>query len=72
MEVQLLYSHFYLVTTDLTVFHNKEQNSYDVYIGLALLERVNIAPEDLQHKMLIGRLRNFVILKKLLDTTIER
>ena len=46
------------VKTDLSVFLNSEESTHDVYLGLALLERVKIDPSDLQHKMLVGRLRN--------------
>ena len=44
--------------TDLSVFLNTAESDYEVYIGLALLERVKVSPDDLQHKMLIGRLYN--------------
>jgi predicted nucleic acid-binding Zn-ribbon protein len=44
--------------SDISVFRNEECNSYEVYINLALLERVSIDPDTLQHKMFIGRLYN--------------
>ena len=44
------------VATDLFISINSADSSYEVYIGLALLERVKIDPEQLQHKMLVGRL----------------
>ena len=46
------------IATDISVFLNSSESQYDVYLGVALLERVDIDPESLQHKMLVGRLRN--------------
>lgn len=46
------------IATDLSVFLNEEESSFDAYIGVALLERVPISPEALDHKMLVGRLFN--------------
>lgn len=46
------------IETDLSVFLNNEESSFDAYIGVALLERVPISPEALGHKMLVGRLFN--------------
>ncbi len=45
-------------TSDMTIFSSSGGKSYDVYLGLALLERVSAAPESVQRKMLIGRLHN--------------
>ncbi|MCK5803990.1 MAG: hypothetical protein KAI66_14225, partial [Lentisphaeria bacterium] len=45
-------------STDLSVFLNVEDSTYDSYIGVALLERVDIDPKNLQQKMLVGRLYN--------------
>lgn len=46
------------IGTDLSVFLNKDESTYDAYIGVALLERVPISPEALGQKMLVGRLYN--------------
>ena len=45
-------------STDLTVFLQHGGETYEVYIGLALLERVGIDRESLARKMLVGRLFN--------------
>jgi len=56
-------------TSDLSVFLSRSATTYDVYIGVALLERVGADPEDVQRKMLIGRLCNAgFTLRKLCDT----
>ena len=44
--------------TDFSIIYNETESSYDAYLGVALLERVNISGEDIQHKMLVGRLYN--------------
>ncbi len=44
--------------SDITVFRNRSESTFDVYIGVALLERVGADPDDIQRKMLIGRLAN--------------
>ena len=54
------------MSTDLSVFLNSAESDYEVYIGLALLERVKVSPEDVQHKMLIGRLYNAGVKLKVL------
>ena len=46
------------IDTDLSVFVNSEESEFYVYLGVALLERVSISPENIAHKMLIGRLYN--------------
>ena len=45
-------------TSDLSVFLSQNATTYDVYIGVALLERVGATPEEVQRKMLVGRLYN--------------
>jgi hypothetical protein len=45
-------------TSDLSVFLSRAEKNYDVYIGVALLERVGVDPEVIQRKMLVGRLFN--------------
>jgi len=56
-------------TSDLSVFLSRSATTYDVYIGVALLERVGAVPEDVQRKMLIGRLCNAgFMLRKLCGT----
>jgi hypothetical protein len=44
--------------SDITVFHSRAGEVYEVYIGIALLERVGTDPETVQRKMLVGRLHN--------------
>ncbi|NOY82170.1 MAG: hypothetical protein GXP31_14325 [Kiritimatiellaeota bacterium] len=44
--------------SDVTVFLGGSGTTYDVYIGVALLERVGISREDVRRKMLLGRLYN--------------
>lgn len=44
--------------TDLSVFIDPEESQFYVYIGVALLERVSISAEAIDHKMLMGRLYN--------------
>jgi hypothetical protein len=46
------------IDTDLSVFVNSEESEFYVYLGVALLERVSLSPENIAHKMLIGRLYN--------------
>lgn len=46
------------IGTDLSVFLNEDESTYDAYIGVALLERVPIDPKALGQKMLVGRLYN--------------
>ena len=57
------------VSSDVSVFLNHADTTYDVYIGVALMERVGVDPEIIQHKMLVGRLFNAgVSLRELADT----
>ena len=44
--------------SDITVFHSRSGETYEVYIAVALLERVGADPEVVQRKMLVGRLYN--------------
>ncbi len=46
------------VATDISVFLSQSKSTYDVYIGVALLERVPTDPNDLFHKLLVARLKN--------------
>ena len=46
------------VTTDLTVFLSESERALFVYLGLALLERVEYSANQFAYKMLIGRLVN--------------
>jgi len=46
------------IGTDLSVFLNEDESTYDAYIGVALLERVPVDPKALGQKMLVGRLYN--------------
>ena len=57
------------ISSDISVFLNHADTTYDVYIGVALMERVGVDPEIIQHKMLVGRLFNAgVSLRELADT----
>ena len=42
----------------MSVFLDTAEDDYYVYLGVALLERVSVCPDNLGHKMLIGRLYN--------------
>lgn len=46
------------IDTDLSVFLDSEEAEFYVYLGVALLERVSVSSEKIDHKMLIGRLYN--------------
>ncbi len=46
------------VATDISVFLSQSESTYDVYIGVALLERVPTDPNELFHKLLVARLKN--------------
>lgn len=46
------------VASDISVFLSQAGTTYDVYLGVALLERVGADPEAVARKMLVGRLRN--------------
>jgi len=46
------------IASDIAIFLSQSETTYDVYIGVALLERVGGNPNDVQRKMLIGRLCN--------------
>ncbi len=57
------------IASDLTIFLSQSETTYDVYIGVALLERVGGNPNDVQRKMLVGRLCNAEFsLRRLCDT----
>ncbi|HIM11953.1 TPA: hypothetical protein EYM26_14265 [Candidatus Poribacteria bacterium] len=45
-------------STDLIVFLSPSENALFVYLGLALMERVDAAPGQFAYKMLVGRLVN--------------
>ncbi len=45
-------------TTDLTVFLSEKEHALFVYLGLALMERVDSDPNQFAYKMLVGRLVN--------------
>ena len=46
------------VSTDLTIFLSNSESDLLVYLGVALLERVDYNPNQFAYKMLIGRLVN--------------
>ena len=57
------------VLSDISVFLNHGGTDYEVYLGVALLERVGADPESVARKMLVGRLYNAgVPVGKLRDT----
>lgn len=45
-------------TTDLTVFLSASEHALFIYLGLALMERVDSDPNQFAYKMLVGRLVN--------------
>ena len=57
-NIQLILSSYETRYSDLSVFLDKEESEFYVYIGVALLERVSINAEEIGHKMFIGRLYN--------------
>ena len=57
------------VSSDFTVFLSRAATTYDVYIGVALLERVGADPELIQRKMLVGRLFNAGFSRRKLQQT---
>ena len=57
-NIQLVLSNYETRYSDLSVFLNKEDSEFYVYIGVALLERVSTNAEEIGHKMFIGRLYN--------------
>ena len=44
--------------TDLTVFLSDKEHALFVYLGLALMERIDSDPNQFAYKMLVGRLVN--------------
>jgi len=46
------------IDSDLSIFLDSAQNTYSVYLGVSLLEKVGADPNELNCKMLIGRLYN--------------
>ncbi len=46
------------VSSDVSVFLSRGGTTYEVYLGVALLERVGADPESTARKMLVGRLCN--------------
>ena len=58
MKIQQILSCYESINDNLSVFLDNSKTDYYVYIGVCLLECVSINPEDLRHKMLIGRLYN--------------
>ncbi len=57
-NIQLVLSNYETRYSDLSVFLDKEESEFYVYIGVALLERISIDTEQIGHKMFIGRLYN--------------
>ena len=45
-------------SSDVSVFLSRSGTTYEVYVGVALLERVGADPAVIGHKMLVGRLYN--------------
>jgi len=46
------------IDSDLSIFLDSSQNTYSVFLGVSLLEKVGADPDELNRKMLIGRLYN--------------
>ena len=57
-DIQLVLSNYESKYSDLSVFLDKEESEFYVYLGVALLERISIDAEEIGHKMFIGRLYN--------------
>lgn len=57
-NIQLVLSSYETRYSDLSVFIDREESEFYVYIGVALLERISIDAEEIGHKMFIGRLYN--------------
>ena len=57
-SIQLILSNYETSYSDLSVFLNKEESEFYVYLGVALLERVSINADEIGHKMFLGRLYN--------------
>ena len=57
-NLELVLSNYELKYSDLSVFLDREERSYYVYPGVALIERVSINAEELGYKIFIGRLYN--------------
>ena len=57
-DIQLVLSSYETRYSDLSVFLDKEESEFYIYIGVALLERISINAEEIGHKMFIGRLYN--------------
>ena len=57
-NIQLVLSGYESRYSDLSVFIDKEESEFYIYLGVALLERVSINAEEIGHKMFIGRLYN--------------
>ncbi|MDP6477411.1 MAG: hypothetical protein QF502_05835 [Nitrospinaceae bacterium] len=57
-NLQLILAGVKGTTTDLTVFLSDSERALFVYLGLALLERVESDPNTFAYKMLVGRLVN--------------
>jgi len=57
-NIQLVLSNYETRYSDLSVFIDREESEFYVYLGVALLERISIDAEEIGHKMFIGRLYN--------------
>ena len=57
-NIQLVLSNYETRYSDLSVFIDREESEFYVYMGVALLERISINAEEIGHKMFIGRLYN--------------
>jgi len=55
--------------SDITVFQSREGTTYEVYLGVALLERVGADRESVSRKMLVGRLCNAGVSQRELSET---
>lgn len=66
-NIQLVLSNYETRYSDLSVFLDKEESEFYVYLGVALLERISINAEEIGHKMFIGRLYNSGVTLSLLQ-----
>lgn len=57
-NLQLVLSNYESKYSDLSVFIDQKESEFYAYLGVALLERININAEEIGHKMFIGRVYN--------------
>ena len=57
-SIQLVLSSYESKYSDLSVFLDKDESEFYVYLGVALLERISTNANEIGYKMFIGRLYN--------------